>query len=83
MKKTHWNIILLVALCLAGGATAIAQNNHKTEKTVVGKDVISVDRTLFPDLNLEPVHQTDNPVYQRFKARQRAGIRWGQVRRRS
>ena len=53
----------------------MAQNNHRTEKVAVGKDVISVDRTLFPDLNLEPVHQTDNPVYQRFKARQRAGIK--------
>jgi FOG: PKD repeat len=75
MKKRCWNIMLFAALCLAGGATAMAQNNHRTEKVTVGKDVISVDRTLFPDLNLEPVHQTDNPVYQRFKARQRAGVK--------
>ena len=75
MKKRTLLIILSAVLCLMGGTTATAQNNHKTEKVLVGDKAISIDRTLFPDFNLEPVHQTDNPVYQRFKARQRAGVK--------
>ncbi|MBR4433171.1 MAG: PKD domain-containing protein [Bacteroidaceae bacterium] len=81
MNRTWHKITIVAALLMAGGLTVGAQEadvarvGDKTEKVLVGDKTIKVDRRLFPDLRLEPSGPTDNPVYRRFKARQRAGVK--------
>ena len=71
MKKIAFLVALTFILCLCGGTMVYAQ----TDLLPVGDKVVPIDRKLYPDLNLNPVNQTDNPVYQRFKARQKAGMK--------
>ena len=73
--------MIVAAVMLAGTLAVGAQEadvvrvDDKTEMVRVGDKTIKVDRRLFPDFDPTPVNPTDNPVYERFKARQRAGVR--------